>query len=93
MGEAASQPVVVLLGAGRVATHLAPALIGAGYHIAQIYSRTMEAARTLAEPLGVAYTDDIDAISPGAHQVLGHYASFCRTRGVRVTAQLWPLRA
>ena len=67
MGEVASQPVVVLLGAGRVATHLAPALIGAGYRIAQIYSRTMEAARTLAEPLGVAYTDDIDGISPDAH--------------------------
>ena len=67
MGEAASERVVVLLGAGRVATHLAPALIGAGYRIAQVYSRTMEAARTLAEPLGVAYTDDINSIYREAH--------------------------
>ena len=67
MGEVASERVVVLLGAGRVATHLAPALIEAGYHIAQIYSRTEDAARMLAEPLGIAYTDDMDAIRADAH--------------------------
>lgn len=67
MGEVASERVVVLLGAGRVATHLAPALLGAGYHIAQIYSRTIDAARTLAEPLGVSYTDNLDSISDEAH--------------------------
>ena len=67
MGEAASERVVVLLGAGRVATHLAPALIGAGYRIAQVYSRTMEAARQLAGPLGVAYTDKVGDIYKDAH--------------------------
>lgn len=66
MGEAAREPMVVLLGAGRVATHLAPALIGAGYRVGQVWSRTSGAARALAEPLGVPYTDDLDAIAPDA---------------------------
>ena len=67
MGEVASERVVVLLGAGRVATHLAPALLSAGYHIAQIYSRTIDAARALAQPLGVSYTDNLDALTSEAH--------------------------
>lgn len=66
MGETTPQPMVVLLGAGRVATHLVPALRSAGYRIAQIYSRTEEAARSLAEPLGIPYTNNIDAIDTGA---------------------------
>lgn len=66
MGEAAREPVVVLLGAGRVATHLAPALLGAGYRVGQVWSRTMASARALAEPLGVPYTDNLDAIAPDA---------------------------
>ena len=67
MGEVAHQQLVVLLGAGRVATHLAPALMGAGYRIVQVYSRTADAARALAEPLGIAYTDNLDAVSTEAH--------------------------
>ena len=67
MGEAAPQPMVVLLGAGRVATHLAPALIGAGYRIAQIFSRTKETARQLAESLEAAYTDEVSEIYKDAH--------------------------
>jgi predicted short-subunit dehydrogenase-like oxidoreductase (DUF2520 family) len=67
MGEAAPERVVVILGAGRVATHLVPALFRAGYRIAQIYSRTIDAARTLADPLGVSYTDSLDSISSEAH--------------------------
>lgn len=66
MGEAARERVVVLLGAGRVATHLAPALLGAGYRVGQVWSRTMASARALAEPLGVPYTDDLGAIAPDA---------------------------
>lgn len=61
MGEAASERVVVL-GAGRVATHLVPALAEAGYEVAQVWSRTEVAARQLAQPLGMAYTDDLDAV-------------------------------
>ena len=67
MGEVAHQQLVVLLGAGRVATHLAPALLKAGYCIVQIYSRTIDSARALAEPLGIPYTDNLDAISTEAH--------------------------
>lgn len=74
MGETAYKPMVnqspsasiVLLGAGRVATHLVPALIEAGHRIVQIYSRTIDAARNLASPLGVAYTDDMEAITTNA---------------------------
>ena len=67
MGEVAHQQLVVLLGAGKVATHLAPALIEAGYPIAQVYSRTLDAARALAEPLGVPYTDNLEAVTTDAH--------------------------
>lgn len=57
----------MLLGAGRVATHLAPALMHAGYRIVQVYSRTADVARALASPLGVPYTDNLDAVSTEAH--------------------------
>ena len=61
MGEAASERVVIL-GAGRVATHLAPAVIGAGYELVQVWSRTEASACAVAEPLGISYTDDLDAV-------------------------------
>lgn len=74
MGEVASQRVVsipkdttvALLGAGRVATHLAPALVRAGVRLVQVWSRTETSARAVASPLGVPYTDDLDAIVPDA---------------------------
>lgn len=61
MGETAPQRVVIL-GAGRVATHLAPALVGVGYSLMQVWSRTEASARQVAEPLGVVYTTDLDAV-------------------------------
>lgn len=61
MGEAAPQRVVVL-GAGRVATHLAPALVRVGYSLSQVWSRTEESVRQIAEPLGVPYTTDLDSV-------------------------------
>ena len=61
MGEAAPQRVVIL-GAGRVATHLAPSLVGVGYSLLQVWSRTESSARQVAEPLGVGYTTDLDAV-------------------------------
>ena len=61
MGEVASQRVVIV-GAGKVATHLTPALVKAGYQVTQIWSRTEASARQLAEPLGIPYTDNICAI-------------------------------
>ena len=53
---------VVLLGAGKVATHLASALVQAGYSLLQVWSRTEASARALAEPLGVAYTNELAAV-------------------------------
>ncbi len=61
MGEVASQRVVVL-GAGRVATHLVPALMKAGCHVAQIWSRTIASARQIAAPLALSCTDSLEAI-------------------------------
>lgn len=65
MGEIASQRVVVL-GAGRVATHLVPALIKAGYVVEQVWSRTEKTARMLAEPLGISYIGELEAVVPNA---------------------------
>ena len=60
MGEVAFERVVVL-GAGRVATHLVPALAQIG-RVVQVWSRTEESARMLAEPLNIPYTENLDAI-------------------------------
>ena len=65
MGEAARERVVVL-GAGRVATHLVPALVGAGYRVTQVWSRTMASASALGQPLGISYTDDLTAVPADA---------------------------
>ena len=61
MGKAASQRVV-MLGAGRVATHLAPALLHAGYELLQVWSRTEESAKSLSDSLGIPYTTNLDAV-------------------------------
>ena len=52
----------MILGAGRVATHLAPAIVREGHELLQVWSRSETSARQVAEPLGVAYTADIDSI-------------------------------
>ena len=65
MGEATPQRVVIL-GAGRVATHLAPAIVREGHELLQVWSRSETSARQVAEPLGVAYTADIDSITDDA---------------------------
>ena len=71
MGETASERMVgegsvVLLGAGRVATHLAPALARVGYRVLQVWSRSEASARSVAEPLGVAYTTDLGSVVTNA---------------------------
>lgn len=50
---------VTILGSGNVATHLGEALSQAGHRIIQVYSRTEEHARTLAERLGANAITDI----------------------------------
>ncbi len=74
MGETSPQRMVtpaemhsvVLLGAGRVATHLVPALLQAGCQVIQVWSRTEVSARNLAEPLGIPYTTDLEAVNANA---------------------------
>ncbi|MCD8310428.1 MAG: DUF2520 domain-containing protein [Prevotellaceae bacterium] len=53
---------VVFIGAGNLATWLAKAMHAKGYRIVQVYSRTEESARTLAEAIGASYTTDLGAV-------------------------------
>ena len=53
---------IVLIGAGNVATHLGKAMVQAGYNVAQVYSRTIESAKTLAVLLSAEYTTELDAV-------------------------------
>ena len=55
---------IILIGAGNVAHHLAPALLQAGLDLCQIYSRSIESARRLGVRTGVAYTAEINDIYP-----------------------------
>lgn len=55
---------IVLIGAGNVAHHLAPALLKAGLNLCQIYSRTLESARELGKKTGITYTSDTFAVYP-----------------------------
>lgn len=57
---------IVFIGAGRVASHLAPALHAQGFHISQVFSRTETSARTLAERVESSYTDDLSALDTTA---------------------------
>lgn len=53
---------VVFIGAGNLATNLAKAMHAKGYRIRQVYSRTEASARTLAQAVGAAYTNDLAAV-------------------------------
>lgn len=63
---AQKQDRIVLIGAGRVATHLGMALQKAGYRIEQIFSRTEESAGTLARSLHTSFTTDLHALTTDA---------------------------
>ena len=54
------RPDIVLIGAGNLATRLGLALNAHGYPIRQVYSRTEESARTLAQALGTDFTVRMD---------------------------------
>lgn len=56
---------VVFIGAGNLATNLAKALYKNGFRIVQIYSRTIEAARTLAQKVEAEYTTELSEVSKG----------------------------
>lgn len=53
---------VVMIGAGRVASQLAPALHAQGITFAQVYSRTLSSAQRLAQCIGSEAVDKLDAI-------------------------------
>lgn len=57
---------IVCIGAGNLATNLAKAAVGAGHNVAQVYSRTIESAKTLADKIGSAYTNELDNICDDA---------------------------
>lgn len=54
---------IVFIGAGNVATRLAKALYRQGFRISQVYSRTEEHARMLAETIEADWTDSLENIS------------------------------
>lgn len=57
---------IVLIGAGNVATHLGMALQKSGHDVMQVYSRTEESARALADKLGCRFTTSIAEVLPDA---------------------------
>lgn len=50
---------ITFIGAGNVATHLAQALMANGYEIAQVYSRTEQSAKLLADKVAATYTTSL----------------------------------
>ncbi len=57
-----SNPNISIIGAGNLATHLSIALKEKGYSIRQVFSRTTDSAKTLADKLGADYTTVISEI-------------------------------
>ena len=47
---------IVFIGAGNLATHLAMELKKQGNEILQVYSRTVESAKSLADKIGTSFT-------------------------------------
>lgn len=57
---------IVLVGAGNLATNLAKALYHKGFRIEQIYSRTQESARALAQAVEASWTTDFHKLADDA---------------------------
>jgi predicted short-subunit dehydrogenase-like oxidoreductase (DUF2520 family) len=78
---------IAFVGAGNLATNLAKALYSKGFRIVQVYSRTIDAARTLAEVVEADYTDSMDEITVDARlyivalsdsALMANVASICK---------------
>ena len=54
---------IVFIGAGRLATNLAPALSNVGHQIVQVYSRTLSAASLLSEEVGAQAVDNLQQVT------------------------------
>ena len=61
---------VVFIGAGNLATNLAKALYYKGFRIVQVYSRTEESARALAEKEDAAFVELLPQITEGKQKSL-----------------------
>lgn len=57
---------IVFIGAGNLATNLAKALYRKGFRIVQVYSRTSEAAQSLAQLVEAEYTNNLSMITADA---------------------------
>ncbi|MBA4410004.1 MAG: F420-dependent NADP oxidoreductase [Bacteroidota bacterium] len=57
---------VVIIGSGNLATQLALALIEKGIRVKQVYSRSVESARLLAEKVNASFTNDLSQLIPEA---------------------------
>lgn len=57
---------IVFVGAGNLATNLAKALYRNGFRIVQVYSRTEDSARALAQMVEAEYTTSLSELSPDA---------------------------
>ena len=57
---------IVIIGSGNLATQLGLALTDAGLHIRQVYSRTADHAKELADKIGAGYTVNVDEIKENA---------------------------
>ena len=57
---------IIFIGAGNVATHLSQTMKSAGFSIRQVFSRTADSAKHLANICGCAFTTDIKKVMPDA---------------------------
>ncbi len=57
---------IVLIGAGRLASHLGPALKAVGHEVLQVYSRTQESASSLAAVVGAEAVTDVASVRKDA---------------------------
>lgn len=53
---------IVMIGAGGLASNLAPALCAAGHDVVAVYSRTIESASLLAQVVGAEPTDNLSSL-------------------------------
>lgn len=61
---------IVLIGAGRIATHLGRRMRAKGLHVAQVLNRSASVARTLAEELGADWSDQWADLTPNAEWII-----------------------
>ena len=55
---------IILLGSGNVATHLGIALKNSNYTIVQVYSKSIENAKVLANQLNAQFSNDLTKLKP-----------------------------